>query len=71
MGADFPVERSIEEAWTHFRGWRVNYEGAAYSLAYGIDAVPALWSGRRRVSEPQIAPAKPPNRTPANPAGDR
>jgi hypothetical protein len=71
LAADFPVERSIEEAWTHFRGWRVNYESAAYNLAYGIDAVPALWSGRRRVADPQIAPVKPANRTPANPAGDR
>jgi hypothetical protein len=71
LAGNFPVERSIEEAWTHFRGWRVNYEKAAYDLAYGIDAVPALWSGPRRVPDPQIAPAKPPNRTPANPAGDK
>jgi hypothetical protein len=68
---EFPLERSIDEAWLHFRGWRVNYEDAAYRLAYGIDAVPALWSGRRRVPEPPIAPARPPNRSPANPAGDR
>src|SRR3712207_5360121 len=23
---DFPMERTPEEAWAHFRGWRVNYE---------------------------------------------
>jgi hypothetical protein len=25
----FPVERTAEEAWPHFRGWRINYEAAA------------------------------------------
>jgi hypothetical protein len=29
----FPVERTNEEAWLHFRGWRVNYESLAYRLA--------------------------------------
>ena len=31
----FPVERTAEEAWPHFRGWRVNYEAAACKLAVG------------------------------------
>jgi len=44
----YPIERSPEEAWPHFRGWRVNYEATAYALAYKIDAVPAPWSGPRR-----------------------
>ncbi len=29
----FQVERTAVEAWPHFRGWRVNYEDAAYALA--------------------------------------
>ena len=41
----FPVEREAEEAWPHFRGWRVNYEALAYALAYQTDQVPAPWSG--------------------------
>jgi hypothetical protein len=41
----FPIERSREEAWRHFRGWRVNYEAAAYLLADRLGAVPAPWSG--------------------------
>src|SRR5215469_15609558 len=46
---EFPIERSNpEEAWPDFVGWRVNYEEAAYAIAYAIDAVPALWSGPRR-----------------------
>src|SRR6266540_3267131 len=44
----FPVERSREQAWLHFRGWRVNYEAAAYFLADQVVAVPAPWSGERR-----------------------
>jgi hypothetical protein len=43
----FPIERDPEEAWLHFRGWRVNYERAAYELAKAVDAPPALWSGPR------------------------
>ena len=23
-GVDYPIERSDDEAWLHFRGWRVN-----------------------------------------------
>ncbi len=45
---NYPMERTPEEAWPHFRGWRVNYEPTAYALAYRIDAVPAPWSGPRR-----------------------
>jgi hypothetical protein len=62
----FPVERTAEEAWPHFRGWRVNYEATAYALARATDAVPALWSGpRRRLVEPM-----PPRRPPARIASD-
>jgi hypothetical protein len=57
---DFPIERTPEEAWPHFVGWRVNYERAAYIVAEAIDAVPALWSGPRRIPDPPIPPFRPP-----------
>ncbi len=66
----FPVERTAEEAWPHFRGWRVNYETAAYRLAYGLDAVPAPWSGRRRGGAPAYQPGAFVNRTPESPDGN-
>jgi hypothetical protein len=65
----FPVERSAEEAWRHFRGWRVNYESAAYQLAWGIDAVPARWSGPRRYAATTTAGRRFVNRTPDDPEG--
>ena len=55
----FPIERTPEEAWPHFRGWRVNYESIAYAIAYRIDDVPALWSGPRRWPAQQIPPQRP------------
>jgi hypothetical protein len=61
----FEVERTAEEAWPHFRGWRVNYEPLAYALAYKTDAVPALWSGPRRWPHEPMAPVRPPNRAPS------
>jgi hypothetical protein len=39
-----------------FCGWRINYEQVAYALADHIDAVPALWSGPRRIPERPIGP---------------
>lgn len=49
QGVDFPMERSAEEAWVHFKGWRVNYELAAYGIADLVTAPPAPWSGARSV----------------------
>ncbi len=43
----FPASRSSDEAWPHFRGWRVNYESVAYGLADNLDAPPARWAGPR------------------------
>ena len=60
----FPVERSPEQAWPDFRGWRVNYESVAYALAARLDAVPAPWAGPRRTGDAPMAPRRPPNRTP-------
>jgi hypothetical protein len=58
---NFPIERSPEQAWPDFVGWRVNYEQGAYALAREVEAVPALWSGPRRHEDcPQIPPVRPP-----------
>ena len=63
--AGFPMERSAEEAWPHFRGWRVNYEALAYRLADHVVAPPAPWSGHRRHVRGQlVTPERPPHRSP-------
>jgi hypothetical protein len=61
------TERTAEQAWPHFRGWRINYEDAAYGLAKHIDAVPARWSGPRRRLDQAIPPVRPVNRQPSTP----
>ncbi len=69
---NFPMERKPEEAWPDFVGWRLNYEQAAYAIAEAIDAVPALWSGPRRIPDPAIPPFRPPRgrtNASAGPAG--
>jgi hypothetical protein len=65
----FPMERTVEEAWVHFRGWRVNYEDIVYKFAFEIDAPPALWSGPRRGGLTAKPPVRPPNRRPEDPEG--
>jgi hypothetical protein len=60
----FTLERSAEEAWPDFRGWRVNYEGVAYGLADRLDAVPGPWTGSRRTGDAPVAPVRPANRLP-------
>jgi hypothetical protein len=65
----FPAERSPEEAWRHFRGWRVNYEAAAYLLADAVVAVPAPWSGSRSRMLDRRDPVRPPHRSPDDPEG--
>jgi hypothetical protein len=65
----FPMQRTPDEAWPHFQGWRVNYESIAYRLAYAVDAVPAAWSGPRRSGEPPMPPKLVVNRTPEHPEG--
>jgi hypothetical protein len=59
---DFPVERPVEDAWADFLGWRVNYEAAAYALAWAVDAPPAIWSGPRRHGDETMAPLRPSDR---------
>ena len=62
----FRAEREMEEAWPHFRGWRVNYEAIAYQLADMTDAPPALWSGPRHGHEEPIPPVRPVDRKPGD-----
>ena len=70
----FPVERTAAEAWADFRGWRVNYEAAAFVVADYVVAVPAPWSGRRSRMTKQEAFSvlkanRPRFRTPEDPEG--
>ena len=68
----FPVERTPEEAWPHFRGWRVNYESIAYELMERIVAPPGPWSGERtRLKGVTIDPQPPADRTPDDPKNER
>jgi hypothetical protein len=56
----FAIERTPEEAWPHFRGWRVNYESIAYFLADEAIVVPAPWSGKRSyIDGTPISPIRP------------
>ncbi|HEY7916469.1 MAG TPA: hypothetical protein VIC86_05750 [Acidimicrobiales bacterium] len=61
----YPATRTDEEAWSHFRGWRVNYEGVAYALASALHAPPARWSGPRTLFEAEsLEPSRPTDRQP-------
>jgi hypothetical protein len=64
--AGYLPERSAQEAWPHFRGWRVNYEAIAYRLAKRLDAPPALWSGSRYGDLSSVPPEAPVNRQPGD-----
>ncbi len=57
--AGMEFERDPEQAWAHFKGWRVNYEAAAYALAAKLDVVPAVWSGPRPRPGPPLPPVTP------------
>jgi hypothetical protein len=61
---DFPLEREPEDAWPDFVGWRVNYEQAAYAIAYALDVTRALWSGTRPYPRAAIPPIRPPEGRP-------
>jgi hypothetical protein len=61
---NFPIDRKPEEAWPDFVGWRVNYEQAAFAVAYALDVVPAMWSGPRPHPRPEIPPIRPPEGKP-------
>ena len=69
--AGWQTERSPDEAWPHFHGWRVNYEAAACQLALHLDLPPALWSGPRRPGRPSATPPRrPTDRRPGLVLGD-
>ena len=55
----YPIERTDEQAWPHFRGWRANYDTAALLLARQLDAPPTLWTGKRRWPSTPIPPRRP------------
>jgi hypothetical protein len=63
QGIGFEMERTPEEAWPHFHGWRVNYEATAYAIADVVSAPPGPWSGqRRRLAGITIEPLRPADR---------
>jgi hypothetical protein len=65
VGVGFTTERTAEEAWVDFRGWRVNYESVAYRLADRLTVPPAPWSGQRRhMRSGTVEPRRPPKRRP-------
>jgi hypothetical protein len=65
VSVGFVTERSAEEAWADFRGWRVNYESVAYRLADRLTVPPAPWSGQRRhMRSGPVEPRRPPQRRP-------
>jgi hypothetical protein len=61
---NYPIERSTEQAWPHYRGWRTNYDRTALALAKAVDAPPAMWSGDRRWPSTPIPPLRPASRLP-------
>ena len=65
---NFPAERSADDAWRHFQGWRVNYEPIVDALTAIIVPPPAPWF----VDRPKLGDARLPlvlNRTPDEPDG--
>jgi hypothetical protein len=66
--AGWTFERRSDEAWPHFRGWRVNYEAAAHGIAAHLDLPAAMWSGTRtRLGQAPRMPQRPPHREPRSP----
>jgi len=65
-GVGWRSDREPDQAWVHFRGWRVTYEAIAHAIADRVDAPPALWSGPRHAfGTGNVAPARPPHRSPS------
>ncbi len=68
--AEFPFERTPEEAWRHFAGWRVNYEAIVDALTKVIMPPPAPWFSERpalgELAFPRIL-----DRTPDDPEATR
>ena len=67
-GVGFPIERTREDAWRHFSGWRINYESVADALTRLVLPPPAPWL----LDRPEVGTANFPrvlNRTPDDPDG--
>lgn len=63
--AGYELERSAEDAWPHFKGWRVNYESIAYAVADFVTAPPGPWSGpRKHLPGLNLIPQRPRDRRP-------
>ena len=65
---NFPTERTADDAWRHFQGWRVNYESVVDALTTLVVPPPAPWFTAR----PELGTARFPlvfNRTPDAPEG--
>jgi hypothetical protein len=63
--AGFPRERTTDEAWPQYHGWRVNYEHLVYEIADRLVAPPGLWSGPRHgLRGVVLSPERPRHRHP-------
>ena len=66
----YPMERSAEEAWPHFSGWRINYEAIVDGLTALVLPPPAPWfrprPGLGETHFPRVI-----NRTPDDPHATR
>ena len=64
----YPFERTDEEVWRNFSGWRINYESLVDALTLAVVPPPAPWLLARpevgRVEWPEVV-----NRTPDEPEG--
>lgn len=68
LDAGWTFERPPDQAWPHFRGWRVNDESAAINIAAHLDLPPAVWSGARaRLGASAAMPQRPVHREPESP----
>jgi hypothetical protein len=66
LASGFASSRTADEAWAHFRGWRVNYEAVGYAIASRFNAPPAMWSGPRQLFRAEsLQPERPADRRPA------
>jgi len=70
VGSGFAASRPADQAWRHFRGWRVNYESVGYAVASRLNAPPAMWTGPRRLFRGEsMEPNRPVDRRPDGQVG--
>ena len=70
-GLGYPVERTNEQAWPHFRGLAGQLRGHRARTGLGHNAPPALWSGPRRWPSTPMAPNRRPTGSRATPRRPR